>query len=94
MHHLTYAINRLESSFAGMEIQKCGVDRPDAMGDRVNNDTCENVSIEFKETANMPWKNFLMNLRVLESDWEEVPETDRLFLEVNSPRIISAIGRK
>jgi hypothetical protein len=76
-----------------MEIRKCGADSPDAMGERVNNGTCENVTIEFKETSDMSWKNFLARLRVLESEWEEVPETDRLLLEGNNPRILSAIRR-
>jgi hypothetical protein len=72
MHHLTHAANQLEAAFRDtFDIRKCGCDTPDAMGGRVNDGRCENITIEYEsETAKEGWKQFLGRLKALEDEWE------------------------
>ncbi|KAH8672010.1 hypothetical protein BGZ60DRAFT_374224 [Tricladium varicosporioides] len=72
MHHLTHAANQLESAFAtSFDMRKCGCDTPDAMGGRVNDGRCENITIEYdSETAKEGWTEFLGRLKTLEDEWE------------------------
>lgn len=72
MHHLTHAANQLEAAFrATFDIRKCGCETPDAMGGRVNDGRCENITIEYEtETAKEGWKQFLGRLKGLEDEWE------------------------
>lgn len=72
MHHLTHAANQLEAAFRdSFEIKKCGVETPDAMGGRVNDGRCENVTIDFNsDTSTESWKDFLARLTVLEDEWD------------------------
>ncbi|TVY84020.1 hypothetical protein LSUE1_G002957 [Lachnellula suecica] len=70
-HHLTHAANQLEAAFTEpFDIRKCGCEFGDAMGGRVNDGRCENITIEYEtETAKDGWKAFLGKLQVLEDEW-------------------------
>ena len=52
-------------------MRKCGCNSPDAMGGRVNDGRCENITIEYEtETVKEGWKQFTGRLKVLEDEWE------------------------
>lgn len=72
MHHLTHAANQLDAAFGQtLDIKKCGVETPDAMGGRVNDGRSENITIEFEsDTSPESWKDFLARLKSLEDEWE------------------------
>jgi len=72
MHHLTHAANQLEAAFRdSFEMKKCGVETPNAMGDRVNDGRSENVTIEFdSDSSSESWSDFLARLKVLEDEWD------------------------
>lgn len=72
MHHLTHAANQLEAAFRdSFDIKKCGVETPNAMGDRVNDGRTENVTIEYEsDTAKEGWLPFLARLKKLEDEWD------------------------
>jgi len=72
LHHLTHAANQLEGAFsATFDIRKCGLDTPDAMGGRVNDGRCENITIEFdSDTSKSGWTEFLATLKGLEDEWD------------------------
>lgn len=71
-HHLTHATNQLEAAFGdAFDMRKCGVETPDAMGGRVNDGRCENVTIEYEsEKAAVGWAEFLGKLKALEDEWD------------------------
>ncbi|CZT03425.1 uncharacterized protein RAG0_10180 [Rhynchosporium agropyri] len=71
LHHLTHAANQLDEAFKSFDIKKCGVESPDAMGDRVNDGRSENITIEFEsDTSLESWKEFMARLKALEDEWE------------------------
>jgi hypothetical protein len=58
-------------------MRKCGVETPDAMGGRVNDGRCANVTIEYEsETAKGGWKEFLAKLNALEDEWDHEGHQD------------------
>jgi len=73
LHHLNHAASQLEAAFSDIydiRMKKCGVETPNAMGDRVNDGRCENITIEFdSETATQGWEQFLEKLKHLEDEW-------------------------
>jgi hypothetical protein len=80
MHHLTHAVNQLESAFSDtFELRKCGVETPDAQGGRVNDGGTVNITIEFDtETAKQGWSKFLKTLGDLEDEWQREAEHEGL----------------
>jgi hypothetical protein len=75
LQHLTHAANQLEAAFSetyDITMKKCGVETPNAMGDRVNDGRCENITIEFdSEASKAGWSEFLQKLRGMEEEWEQ-----------------------
>ncbi|RDL30153.1 uncharacterized protein BP5553_10431 [Venustampulla echinocandica] len=71
LRHLTNAVDQIEAGFGGtVALRKCGGELPDAMGGRVNDGRCENVTIEFdSNTAQEGWDKFLLRLRGMEKEW-------------------------
>jgi len=80
LHHLTHAENRLEAEFGSVsDVKKCGIEIPNAMGDRVNDGRCENITIEYDSESSLEgWKSFLGRLKSLEDEWEHESETSLL----------------
>jgi len=72
MHHLTHASNQLDAAFGTtFDVRKCGLEKGDAMGGRVNDGRSGNVTIEFDSNASKDgWKSFLRKLKTLEDEWE------------------------
>jgi hypothetical protein len=72
MHHLTHASNQLDAEFGtAFDVRKCGLEKGDAMGGRVNDGRSGNVTIEFdSNTSKEGWKSFLGKLKSLENEWE------------------------
>jgi len=69
---LTTAANQLEAMFENaVQIKKCGITFPDAMGGRVNDGRCEHITIEYDsdEPNAIGWKEFLKKLEGLEAEW-------------------------
>ncbi|KAH7419564.1 hypothetical protein BKA64DRAFT_20603 [Cadophora sp. MPI-SDFR-AT-0126] len=72
LHHLTHVVNQLDAAFGKtLDIKKCGVETPDAMGGRINDGRSENITIEFEsDTSPESWKEFLARLKSLEDEWD------------------------
>lgn len=82
LHHLTHATNQLDATFGStLEVRKCGVEKPDAMGGRVNDGRSENITIEYDTEAKgtLPWQDFLAKLRALEDEWDHESVIDVLW---------------
>jgi len=69
---LDRATNQLEATFGdAFDMKKCGVETPDAMGDRVSDGRCANVTIEYdSDMAKTGWSEFLARLKALEGEWD------------------------
>jgi len=80
LHHLTHAENQLEAEFGSVsDFRKCGIETPNAMGDRVNDGRCENITIEYdSETAVEGWNSFLGRLKSLQDEWQHESELSLL----------------
>jgi len=73
LHHLTHAANQLEGMFGStLDIRKCGIEAPDAMGGRVNDGRSEHITIEYDSDAAgaVGWQDFMSRLTGLEAEWE------------------------
>ncbi|TAQ87579.1 hypothetical protein B7494_g4084 [Chlorociboria aeruginascens] len=81
LHHLTHAANQLEATLGSdMQMNRCGVQNPDAMGGRINDGRTENITIEYdSEKENEDgWKEFLAKIKRLEDEWDHEGKTSLL----------------
>lgn len=72
----TRAIKQAEAAFGRtFKLKRCGIDSPDAMGGRVNDGRCENITIEYDSSGTKEsWWEFLSRLRELEDEWSHTTE--------------------